>query len=47
MLAAALDELFDSDLSSWLLAEMAENRDKHIGPSKVCLACLPAQLLSI
>lgn len=36
VLAAALDETFDDELSNWLLAEMAENRDKHVGPNKVC-----------
>lgn len=35
VLAAAFDELFDDELSSWLLAEMAQNRDKQIGPKKV------------
>lgn len=40
VLAAAMDEMFDSELSSWLLAEMAQNRDKHVGPKKVCVPSL-------
>lgn len=31
---AALSQIFDPELTSWLLAELAENRDKHIGPHK-------------
>lgn len=34
-LLPALNQVFDPELSSWLLAELAENRDKSIGPNKV------------
>ena len=34
-LSPALNQVFDPELSSWLLAELAENRDKNIGPNKV------------
>ena len=34
-LGAALNQVFDPELTSWLLAEMAENRDKRVGPKKV------------
>ena len=34
-LGPALSQVFDPELRSWLLAEFAENRDKHVGPKKV------------
>ena len=34
-LGTALSQIFDPELTNWLLAEFAENRDKHIGPKKV------------
>ena len=34
-LSPALEQVFDPELSSWLLAELAENRDKKVGPNKV------------
>ena len=34
-LGAALGQVFDPEVTSWLLAELAENRDKHVGPKKV------------
>ena len=39
-LSTALNQVFDPELSSWLLAELAENRDKTIGPNKVSESCL-------
>lgn len=33
-LAPALSQVFDPELTSWLLAELAENRDKRVGPNK-------------
>ena len=40
LLSTALNQVFDPELSSWLLAELAENRDKNIGPNKVSESCL-------
>ena len=34
-LGAALSQVFDPELTNWLLAETAENRDRQVGPHKV------------
>lgn len=36
-LRAAFLRYFDQELTDWLLCEMAENRDKQLGPKKVRL----------
>ena len=39
-LASALSQVFDPELTNWLLAELAENRDKRVGPNKVGSSCM-------
>ena len=39
ILGAALSQVFDPELTNWFLAELAENRDRHVGPKKVSLCC--------